>query len=235
MRVRKYHLRHTMMLASSGLATMAWLSGTPAFAAGPLSITPDTVKLSGADYAEGSAHTITAKNISGAAVPLGAISFTGPDAGDFATVSDGCSNHTIAYKKNCKIRIAFNASAPLHSTETATLSINDPGASALGSVALTGNVANKQVWATISGLTITLYTQTQYQYDLYESFDGPFYDTGNDSCGSIFIGNHGMGEAKVASCTIVLGRNGNGPGELDLEVAGDIDGGKSYDFSFPLN
>jgi hypothetical protein len=234
MRVRKYHLRHTMMLASSGLATMAWLSGTPAFAAGPLSITPDTVKLSGADYAEGSAHTITAKNISGAAVPLGAISFTGPDAGDFATVSDGCSNHTIAYKKNCKIRLVFNASAPLHSTETATLFINDPGANALSSVALTGNVANKQVWATISGLTITLYTQTQYQYDLYESFDGPFYDTNSDGCG-LLIGNHGGGEAKVVSCTIVLGRNGNGPGELDLEVAGDIDGGKSYDFSFPLN
>jgi hypothetical protein len=123
----------------------------------------------------------------------------------------------------------------LHSTETATLFINDTGGSALDSVALSGLVANKKLWATISGLTITLYTTTQYQYDLYLDIDGPFYDTENDSCGGIFVGNHGEGEAKVASCTIVLGRNGTGPGELNLEVAGDIDGGKYYDFSFPLN
>ena len=221
--------------ARSGVVLAGFVAAAcPAQAAGVITANPASAKFSAQLYASSPGKNITVKNTGAAAFQLGAVSFDGPDAGDFATLSDGCGNHLIGPRKSCKLRLEFNATAPVHAVESARVSINDPGGNALASVALSGTVAKRELSAALSGLTVTS-TTTQFQYDLEVDFDGPFYDTGNGSCGSRLIGNHGMGDAKIASCTIEVGRSGPGSGALDLSVDGDIDGGKSYSFDILLN
>src|SRR5882757_7773011 len=87
----------------------------PAFAADVLVASPTSPIFSSELYSTSAPRNITVRNVGSAPVHIGLNSFSGPDAADFATGDDGCSNHIVNPGKNCKIQLVFNARQPIHS------------------------------------------------------------------------------------------------------------------------
>lgn len=55
-------------------------------------------------------HTVTVKNIGTSPVPIGSVTITGKNAGDFAE-TDNCSNTTLGVGKKCSVNVTFTPGA----------------------------------------------------------------------------------------------------------------------------
>lgn len=191
-----------------------------------ISVSTTTLSFNVPQYVTSVSKAVLVTNIGATPVTFDDTSFAGTDAGDFNSTLDSCALHTIAPSKRCRISIAFTASAPGGSTETATVSINDSTGATLQSVALNGTVATGPVAVSLAGFTVSISNATKLQYGMDFSITGPYSDTGTGTCTDLVL-------AKSA-CTIVLRQNSPGAGEISVHMA-PIGKGKSYEFHVPLS
>jgi P pilus assembly chaperone PapD len=188
-------------------------------------VAPTALSFKVPQYVTSAAKSVAVTNTGTAPIVLGQISFAGADAGDFAATKDSCSLHTIAPFKKCTVSIAFSASAPKGTTETATVSINDSSGASLQTVALTG-VVSGPVTATLSGLTVTITNATKNYYSMDFSISGPYSNTGTGTCTDVVF--------PKSACTIVIQQDSPGAGQIKITMA-PLSGGKSYVFDIPLS
>jgi hypothetical protein len=177
-------------------------------------------------YVTSAAKSVVVTNVGTAPITFGQTSFAGADAGDFESTKDSCSRHTIAPLKKCTIAIAFTASAPGGTTETATVSVNDSTGTSLQSVALKGIMAKGPVASSLSGLTVSISNTSKSYYSMDFSTSGPYSNTGTGTCTDVV--------SPKSACTIVLPQDRSGAGEITITMA-PLGGGKSYVFHIPLS
>lgn len=197
-------------------------------ASAQISTSPSTLSYKTELYATSLAKYVFVTNTGTAAVSFGAASIDGADAGDFATIGDTCSNHTIAPLKKCKVGVDFSATLSIGSTETASLSIVDNLGNTLATIPLSGLVIRGSVRPVVSGLTITLINPTKNQYGMDFSLSGPYgIDQTNTTCTDVVLAQ--------SKCNIVLVRTGApAPGALHIVMAA-IGPGGSYKFTVPVD
>lgn len=193
-------------------------------ASAQISTSPTSLSYKTELYATSLAKYVFVTNTSSAAISFGSASISGNDAGDFATATDTCSNHTIAPLKKCKVGVEFSATLPIGSTETASLSLVDNLGNTLATIPLSGLVIRGSVRAVVSGLTITIINPTKDQYGMdFGSLTGPYtIDNTNTTCTDLVF--------QQSQCNIVLLRTGApAPGSLRI-VMGAIGPGGSFKF-----
>jgi len=194
-------------------------------ASAQISVSHTALSFTVPEYVTSPAKSVTVTNVGTAPITFGQTSFAGADAGDFESTKDSCSLHTIAPSKKCMISIAFTASAPGGTTETATASINDSSGSSLQSVSLKGIVAKGPVATSLSGLTVSISNASKSDYSMDFSISGPYSDTGTGTCTDVVF--------PKSACTIVLQQDSAGAGEITITMA-PLGAGKSYVFNIPL-
>jgi len=213
--------------AVAGLSFMGLLVlASPSSAKAQISVSHTSLSFTTPQYATSTPKSLLVTNTGASSITFGQISFSGTDAGDFASTSDSCSLHTIAVGKKCKVSIAFSATASRGTTENASLSINDSNGNSLASVALNGVVAKGPVTASLSGLTVTISNLTKSDYTMDFSISGPYSDTGTGTCTDVVL--------EKSRCTIVLQQDSPGTGEITIDMA-PLGAGKSYVFNIDLS
>ncbi len=95
-----------------------------------VSISPSSKDFGEVSLGSSALQTFTVSNIGGGAAVLGAVSLTGPNAAEFAVVSDTCSLQTLAPSGNCAVGVKFTPQS-LGTGKSASLSVpsNYPTAS----------------------------------------------------------------------------------------------------------
>ena len=199
------------------------------FATAQISVSPSTITYKTELYTTSSAKFVTVTNTGATAINFGAATISGTDAGDYATGTDMCSNHTIAPLKKCRIGVTFSPIQTIGTTETASLSVNDNLGNSLATVPLSGLVTRGVVRVSLASLTATIINPTTSQYQMDFSVSGPYsVDQSQTTCVDIVF--------QQSKCTIVLVLNGPpAPGSLDILMVPNGGGGKSYKFNLPID
>jgi hypothetical protein len=224
---KKQHASKSAVAGSAILGALLLAFFTTSTASAQISVSPTTLSFKVPQYVTSAAKSVLVTNIGTTPITFGDSSFNGPDAGDFNSTFDSCSLHTIAPNKKCKVSIAFTASAPGGTTETATLSINDSGGASLQLVALNGIVATGPVATSLSGYTVSISNASKIYYGMDFTITGPYSDTGTGTCTDVIF--------PKSACTIVLQQNSPGAGEISIHMAPMGGGGKSYVFHILLS
>ncbi|MFZ0383144.1 MAG: choice-of-anchor D domain-containing protein [Solirubrobacteraceae bacterium] len=99
------------------------------------------------------AQTVTVSSQGSAPLTVQPATLEGPDAGDFAIASDGCSGETVTPRSSCSISVTFTPKAV--GQRTATLAIADNATPSTETAALSGDGTGTPT-ATASPPTVTL-------------------------------------------------------------------------------
>jgi len=113
----------------------AYEAGPPSTALSPLSLSFSSSTLG----ASTPSQSVTVTDDGASSLSVGAVSLSGPDAGDFKVSSDGCSGQNVLALDSCTVSVSFVPHGL--STATAKLSISDNAADSPQQVSLSGTLA----------------------------------------------------------------------------------------------
>jgi hypothetical protein len=103
-------------------------------------------------------RSVTLTNNGKVTVSVGTDTLGGPDAGEFATLSDGCAGHDIVAGSSCSVKLAFTPGAS--GGRNATLGLGDNSTDGPHTVVLTGTGDNPAPTATTTTAVTTTTTVT---------------------------------------------------------------------------